>query len=208
MERDQVGGGVDSRMSPQEAKSVSLRRTMVAITAVAALSGCTIDPSMTGGGPGGGRRAAGTSGSGDVLAESAFEPVRLRVHPLTHVDTSVADTCVLVLHYELRDQFTDPVKGLGALRVQARPQRVRQGEPEAVDATSWDIADLTEPRTNSQRFDPATRTYRVALTAPTWIRDWATTPDPQRALIVRATLTTARGDGTRRVLSDEFVLER
>lgn len=205
MERDEVGGRVDSRMSRCEVKSIWLRLAPIAIAASVAMPGCTIDPSMTGGGT---RHAVGSPRGGDALAESAFEPVRLRVHPLTHVDTSVADTCVLVLHYELRDQFTDPVKGLGALRVQARPQRVRQGEPEAVDATTWDITDLTEPRTNSMRFDPATRTYRVALTAPTWIRDWATTPDPQRALIIRTTLTTARGDGTRRVLSDEFVLER
>lgn len=195
-------------MRPREASPSFFRYAVQACVVASGLlhSACTIDPSLTGAGPG--RRARTATTGGDALAESAFEPVRLRVHPLTHVDTSAGDTCVLVLHYELRDQFTDPVKGLGVLRVQARPQRVRQGESDAVDATTWDIADLTEPRTNSMRFDPATRTYRVALTAPTWIRDWATTPDPQRALIVRATLTTARGDGTRRVLSDEFVLER
>jgi hypothetical protein len=181
--------------------------TAMVLGVLASLAGCTIDPSATGRvRPGG--AAGADSGAAVAFAETAFEPVRLRVHPLTHVDATDGTTSVLVLHYELRDQFTDPVKGLGALRVQARPQRVRQGEPDAADATTWDVADLTDPRTNSQRFDPATRTYRVALGAPAWVREWATSQDPQRALIVRATLTTARGDGTRRVLSDDFVLER
>ncbi len=182
-----------------------------------------MDSNLTGGKHG----LAGQSSRNGALVEAAFEPVRLRIHPLTHVDVAgVVATpasgsaqgtgAVLVLHYELRDQYTDPVKGLGVLRVEVRQQRARilpgeVGSDElAGDATTWDVADLMDASVNSQRFDPATRTYRVALTTPSWVHIWSTDTQANggRGLIVRATLTTARGDGTRRVLSDELLLER
>ena len=51
-----------------------------------------------------------------------FDPVSLRVHPLTHVDASGPgagpDQCLLVLHLELKDAYTDAVKGVGPLTVE------------------------------------------------------------------------------------------
>ncbi|HWQ27612.1 MAG TPA: hypothetical protein VNN12_01155, partial [Dehalococcoidia bacterium] len=78
-----------------------------------------------------------------------FEPVTLRVHPLTHVESVApdlpADECLLVLHLELRDRYADPVKGLGALRVElSRPGAGPTPAPEA-QMLVWPIPEFAEP---------------------------------------------------------------
>lgn len=185
------------------------------------LAGCAVDANATGAKSGrrgqgglGGRVVSADGGSG-VATEAAFEPIRLRVHPLTHLDLtgveydakkSVMSGATIVLHYELRDQFTDPVKGLGVLHVEAMMRSVGNTGGALQETATWDIADLADPIVNSRRFDPATRTYRISLSAPMWLAAWQ---DSQSgSVVLKATLVTPRSDGTRRILTDEFVMER
>lgn len=180
--------------------------------------GCTVDNSATGRRAGGMGQAA--AGGEQQAAEAAFEPVRLRVHPLTHLDFEDASgsksdasgqgSATLSLHYELRDQFTDPVKGLGVLRVEATRRGAGNANAAAAETATWDVADLADPSINSRRFDPATRTYRVSLTAPQWMKTWANAEgtEGRGSVVLKVTLVTPRSDGTRRMLTDEFVMER
>lgn len=198
------------------------------------LASCTVDANATGAKFGGrgqsgvGRQNASTGDIAGTATEAAFEPIRLRVHPLTHLDVedasggksdagkksgvsgSGAGSATLVLHYELRDQFTDPVKGLGVLRVEASKRGVGSGGVAAGETATWDVADLADPTINSRRFDPATRTYRISLTTPEWLRAWANAEgaETRATVVLKVTLVTPRSDGTRRMLTDEFVMER
>jgi hypothetical protein len=143
-----------------------------------------------------------------------FEPVSLRIHPLTHVEPSSPrvppDQCLLVLHLELRDRYADAVKGLGALRIEvSRPGAGPTPAPEA-QALVWQLPEFADPDANASRYDPATGTYRVPLLAPRWVAHWL---DPEQGTLragaparlrVRATLTT----NDQRLLADEFVIQR
>ncbi len=207
-------------------KAIRLARTVLVLsTCVLAMNGCTVDRSVTG-------RRTSVSGQNSPesergVTEAAFEPIRLRVHPLTHLDFEAASdgasdngkkvpesrAATLSLHYELRDQFTDPVKGLGVLRVEATRRGSGTAGNISGESATWDVADLADPTINSRRFDPATRTYRVSLTAPDWMKAWATAQNSgategRGSVVLKVTLVTPRGDGTRRMLTDEFVMER
>lgn len=150
------------------------------------LAGCTVDHKPFGAG------SRPSVGEGD--ASRVFEPVALRVHPLTHVDTA-GDDCMLIAHIELRDAYADSVKGLGDLVVEAEG-------PEG-ERVAWDIPGMLDPQANTRRFDPPTRTYRLPLRCPAWVRSWAGlrrgTP-----LVVKARLT--RPDGEQ--LAGELALQR
>jgi hypothetical protein len=123
-----------------------------------------------------------------------FDPVALRVHPLTHVDATDA-VCVLIVHIELRDAFADSVKGLGDLVIEA------QGP--SGERIAWDVPGMLDPAVNTQRFDPPTRTYRYPLRCPQWIATWAATPR-SAPLTIRARLTRPDGEA----LAGELSLER
>jgi hypothetical protein len=150
------------------------------------LAGCTVDhqPFAAGQRP--------SAGSAD--ASRVFEPVALRVHPLTHVDTA-DDDCMLIAHVELRDAYADSVKGLGDLVIEA--------EGPTGERVAWDIPGMLDPQANTRRFDPPTRTYRLPLRCPAWVRSWAALPRGT-PLIVKARLT--RPDGEQ--LSGEIALQR
>lgn len=194
-----------------------IRVGLACVLCVVGLGACTVDSSVTG-------RRVTTSGQNSpggerAVTEAAFEPIRLRVHPLTHLDlesfsydakSGAVGGAVLALHYELRDQFTDPVKGLGVLRVEATCRGVGSAAGSAIETATWDVADLADPTINSRRFDPATRTYRVSLTAPVWLAALASEQgaDGRGVVVLKVTLVTPRSDGTRRMLTDEFVMER
>lgn len=146
---------------------------------------------------------------------AAFAPVALRVHPLTHVDLAPGQDAMVVLHLEMKDAYGDVVKGVGLLRVDLfRPGGEGEG---AEPGVSWEVADMLEPAANSRRFDVATRTYRVALRAPDWVRAWCEAARAQsagsaggaggpgsaveaRPLAMRVAFETVRADGTRVVL--------
>ena len=145
-----------------------------------------------------------------AVAYRAFAPSRVRIHPLTHVDAS-GSRGMLVLHYELRDRFGDSVKALGELKVELyKPGPGVMGSMESREA-SWTVDQTLQPEGNSERFDRTTRTYRVQLFAPAWVRDWAANDAATRADIpwikVRVLYTTLDSDGNPKVLTDEFVVQ-
>lgn len=176
----------------------------VSIFALAAvLAGC---------GAGGSKPAS----SGPAMRAGAgacpFDPVVARVHPLTHVDARspgvAADKCLLVLHLELRDQFGDAVKGVGDLKVELYKPGPGTSPGMETQALVWEVPAFGEAETNSARFDPATRTYRLPLVADRWVAQWLSTEGGAlRAgspawLKVRVVL-----DAGGRPMVDEFVVQ-
>lgn len=176
------------------------------------LGGCTSAPS--GGLSGPGKRTdasdAALRGLTPAAAYQAFAPSRVRIHPLTHVDAS-GSRGVLVLHYELRDRFGDSVKSLGELKVELyKPGPGVMGSMESREA-SWTVEQTLAPEGNTERFDRTTRTYRIQLFAPAWVRDWARADAATRASVpwikVRVLYTALDVDGNPKTLTDEFVVQ-
>lgn len=142
-----------------------------------------------------------------------FEPVVARVHPLTHVDARspgvAADKCLLVLHLELRDQFGDAVKGVGDLKVELYKPGPGTSPGMETQSLVWEVPAFAEAETNSARFDPATRTYRLPLVADRWVAQWlsaeggALRAGSPAWLKVRVALTAGGG----RPMVDEFVVQ-
>jgi hypothetical protein len=163
------------------------------------------------------------AGGGTVLGcEGPFAPVAMRVHPLTHIDAPAmgerGETSV-VLHIEVRDAYGDLVKGLGKLDVELSrsaasgvlPTTVAGTGFEQTPAVSWSATEMMDPKENSRRFEWDTRTYRVRLSAPTWVGQWlrdeAVRGGAAAKLRLRVILTSGVEGGNRRVLQDVFVLE-
>lgn len=144
-----------------------------------------------------------------------FDPVSLRVHPLTHVDASGPgagpDQCLLVLHLELKDAYTDAVKGVGPLTVELFRPGTGPTPGIETQALVWDVPDFADPATNSTRFDTATQTYRVPLLAPKWADELLAAKPTDASpswLKVRATLRARDAQGRPLLLADEFVIQR
>lgn len=153
-----------------------------------------------------------------VYVRSPFDPVALRVHPLTHVQRRAPglspDECLLVLHVELTDAYADSVKGLGLLTVELFRPGSGPTPGMEVQSRRWRIEDLLDPESNSARYDPSTRTYRIPLVAEAWVAEWL---DPANAPLragappwvkVRATLETLGRDDRPILLADEFIVQR
>lgn len=178
----------------------------------ACIGGCTSTSSGGLAGPGTRSDASDASLKGltTAAAYQAFAPSRVRIHPLTHVDAS-GSRGVLVLHYELRDRFGDSIKVLGELKVELyKPGPGVMGSMESREA-SWTVGETLVPEGNSERFDRTTRTYRVQLFAPAWVREWASADAATRASVpwvkVRVLYTALDADGNPKTLTDEFVVQ-
>ncbi|HYF15573.1 MAG TPA: hypothetical protein VD971_10935 [Phycisphaerales bacterium] len=168
---------------------VARTRPLLVLGCCALLGACIADPSPR-------ARGDAQSAPGPVGAWP-FAPATLRIHPLTHVDppTEPGKGGVLFLHFELRDAFGDAVKGVGSLHVELdRP---------GGDALTWDVPDMNDPASNTRRFDPPTRTYRVPLQTPVRLTEYLRSGGAR----VRASLTTEFADGSRRTIGDDFTLE-
>src|SRR5262245_32544279 len=143
---------------------------------------------------------------------AAFAPVSLRIHPLTHVEPwpGHAGRCLLVLHFELKDRFGDAVKGLG--RLQAQLYKPGAGVTPGIETQelTWDVPGMDAAQTNSDRFDQATRSYRVPLGAPMWVHDWLNKTDKASPgwVKVRVSLTVLGPDGQPKFLTDEFIVQK
>jgi len=93
---------------------------------------------------------------------SAFEPVELRIHPLTRLrESPSAAGSAIDLYFELLDRWGHGVKSLGTLTVELRDIGVG-GQREPFQVRNWTIV-LTDPDLNSEAYDRVTRTYRVVL---------------------------------------------
>lgn len=93
----------------------------------------------------------------------AFEPVLLTVHPLTRLTRSADGTGRADVHFELFDRYGHPVKALGdaAVEMVTRPTAAVGGT--AGEQIGLWGADLTNPATNADAYDPVTRTYRLLM---------------------------------------------
>lgn len=154
----------------------------MALCAGPALPGCGfIEPKVAT------RPGAGISGAG-VSATAPFEPVELRVHPLTEIRRSPERPAgdEATVHLELLDAWGDTVKALGRLTLEMRIEAPGFAGAGAGQTQVWEL-NLTDPAVNSQRFDRVTRTYRIRVRgAPRW------DPARQRARLI-ATMTLPSG---------------
>lgn len=195
-------------MRPRSALGIGVAALFAGL---ATLTGCSLDrqpgPKWTGGG---------------TWGEHPFGPTTLRVHPLSHVDEPIGSApgsgsgsggggggeshSIIVLHVELKDRYGDTVKGLGTLvatlyRGAAPSAGGGDVSAEAVQQTRWEIPGMDDPDENARQFDPATRTYRIQLEAPTWMEN--AMQDGSR-LRLRVVLDLGGG----RTLSDEWGVRR
>jgi hypothetical protein len=135
-----------------------------------------------------------------------FAPTSLRIHPLTHVDIGPKQSQV-VLHFELLDRYGDSVKGLGKLSIELYKPGAGMTPGIETQELSWDVPGMDDPDQNTRRFDLATRTYRVPLSAPPWVQD-AISPEHGPGWVkVRAVLTVDGEGGEPRYLEDEYVIQ-
>ena len=178
---------------------VGLARVAVLVAACALVIGCASTPD---------------AGLPTVTAGSPapFAPVRLQVHPLTHLDVDPDNVVRLICHVELKDRWGDTTKARGLLRIElyrpsgdVRPDLLTQ-------ELSWQL-DLRDLELNASLFDPATRSYRLQLGGlPAWAeamaRRMATgTGDGAGRLLVRAVLETQGPDARPTVLRDELQIQ-
>lgn len=149
-----------------------------------------------------------------VTADSPmpFAPVRLAVHPLSHLDVDQDNVVRLICHIELKDRWGDTTKARGTLRLElyrpadaARPDLLTQ-------ELAWNV-DLRDMELNAALFDPATRSYRLQLGGlPAWAeamarRRAAGGDQARERLLIRASLSTQGPDARPTVLRDEFQIE-
>ncbi|MEQ8770229.1 MAG: hypothetical protein RIB60_06940 [Phycisphaerales bacterium] len=143
-------------------------------------------------------------------APGPFEPVAIRVFPLTRLDRDDDGAARVVLHLEMKDEWGDTVKGVGQLTVQLlRPAGTASGEGR--DEVRWDVA-MWSDEDNARYYDPSSRTYRIVLgDVPGWVEammpDADGVPAPGAGSVrLTAQLETPRSDGTMRRLWDEAEL--
>lgn len=145
-------------------------------------------------------------------APMPFAPVRMQVHPLTHLDVDTQGTVRLICHVELKDRWGDTTKARGLLRLELyRP--VETTRPDLLtQELSWEL-DLRDLDLNAALFDPATRTYRLQLGGlPGWAEAMARRrasgdPAARERLLIRAVLDTQGPDARPQVLRDERQIE-
>jgi hypothetical protein len=123
-----------------------------AIALSAGVAACSLSVKPTG------AARPGISGA----SAAAFEPVELRIHPLTRLRELPAQPGKSVdLYFELLDRFGHGVKSLGTLTVELRAVGVG-GQREPFQVRTWTV-EMTDPASSSAAFDRVTRTYHVTL---------------------------------------------
>lgn len=129
----------------------------------------------------------------------------------------------IIAHLEFRDAWGDTTKAVGPLVIllygpssnanAARGTTATPGDgdnPESaapeIQQRRYDI-DLTDLKRNAELFDPATRTYRIALTGlPAWIVH--SQPGDDLRITLRAELNSPRASGSGDLLVDEYVVTK
>jgi len=104
--------------------------------------------------------STGESGPAPPRVEDPFGPAELRIHPLTRiVEAETPGQVVIEAYFELLDAWGHTTKALGRLEVEL----TTEGASGGAGTVRWTV-DLRDPEENStQRFDEATRTYRLRL---------------------------------------------
>jgi len=91
-----------------------------------------------------------------------FEPVELRIHPLTRIRESDGGLGQSIdLYFELLDRWGHGVKAPGTITVELRSVSAG-GQREPFQVRSWTVV-LTDPATNSAAYDRVTHTYHIVL---------------------------------------------
>ena len=169
----------------------AMLRLAVFIVCVA-IAGCT------GGGTGPAPLPPFDPGSG----MGPFAPAQMRIYPLSCFELGplkqgTPDSAArIICHLEFTDRWYDTTKAVGV--VQVRLYRVGSGS-DRYDAR-WDV-DLSDLNLNAEWFDPVTRTYRVQLNLPAWVR---ADLGPTCRLLV--TFVPANKESSSRDLTDETIL--
>ncbi|MCP4838687.1 MAG: hypothetical protein GY894_04915 [Planctomycetes bacterium] len=96
--------------------------------------------------------------SGSHPTKARFAPIRLEVHPLSHIYVQDNGSVVFDASVELLDADGFPVRGVGVLELELH-QGGRSGEAIMLRRT-WS-RDLNDADVNAESFDDATRTYIV-----------------------------------------------
>jgi hypothetical protein len=143
----------------------------IACAALASLAACGLGAKPS--------AAARSVGSGTHAA--AFEPIELRIHPLTRLRNTDSGRSV-DLYFELLDRFGHGVKSLGTLTVELRATGVG-GQREPFQVRTWTV-EMVDPAASSAAFDRVTRTYHVTL---------ADVPTGDAGSSVRVRFRTGRG---------------
>jgi hypothetical protein len=185
-----------------------MHRRIILLLCTLALVGCRASPP-----PDPAPHEEGARARSPRVARYPFAPVSLRVHPLTHVDTAEAGkrgqegSSEVVLHFELLDKFGDSVKGLGTVTVELYKPGPGMTPGIETQELTWDVPGMDDAEQNTRRFDVATRTYRVPLSAPRWVLDAVSPAHGPGWLKVRVVMTVAGEGGEARYLEDEYVIQ-
>lgn len=156
----------------------------------------------------------GASVSSMSFSSHPFDPVSVRVHPLTHLQRAqdVAGGSSgsgakappqqrINVFVEFKDRWGDTCKAVGLLQAQLYRSSSEAGQ-ERQDAT-WD-ADLSDLEKNADWFDPVTRAYRLQLQVPDWLGELS----GSSPLKLRVVFTPSSGGDPPRRLRAEFVVSR
>lgn len=146
-----------------------------------------------------------------------FAAQTLQIHPLTQIDPNprMPDGTPdprprILLHLELKDRYGDTVKALGTFHAELFKSDGGLAQSMEERVMDWTEQAFLDPVSNTGRFDPATRTYRIALTGPAWLSQWKSQVSPPvgSQLRLRVTYSTTDQTGAPLVLESTYVFTR
>jgi hypothetical protein len=139
-----------------------------------------------------------------------LRPERLAIHPLTRFGVDGAGDSVIVCHFELRDDYDQPVRALGVARVELFRPGSEFADGSQIQDLIW-RTDLSTPEENARHFDGLiTRTYTLSLGGlPEWLLAWRAGDGGSSAVSPTIRVTLFRGEESPEgELTDVFRLNR
>lgn len=117
---------------------------------------------------------------------------------------------MIVCHFELRDEFAQPVRSLGIARVELFRPGSEFADGSQIQDLIW-RTDLSTPEENARHYDGlVTRTYTLSLGGlPEWLLEWKAGEGGPGAVSPTIRVTFFRGEETAEgALTDVFRLNR
>lgn len=139
-----------------------------------------------------------------------LQPERLAIHPLTRFGTDAQGRPVIVCHFELRDDYAQPVRALGIARVELFRPGSEFADGSQIQDLVW-RTDLSTPEANARYYDGlVTRTYTLSLGGlPEWLLAWRDGDGGPGAVSPTIRVTYFRGEESAEgKLTDVFRLSR
>src|SRR5687768_3090720 len=123
--------GLEDRGVPGRCCKANWFRRGIGTLASAVAAGCLA----------GGCATSPDAGLPDVTANSPmpFAPVRLQVHPLSHLDVDPDNIIRLICHVELKDRWGDTTKARGLLRMELYRPGVEVRPDLLTQELSWEL---------------------------------------------------------------------